>query len=481
MKRLEAILIGVEPECIIGTIGKQIEDICFDSRKATHNSLFVACVGIANDGHKYIDQIINQGACCIVCQILPQKINENITYIKVKSSDEALGIIASNYFDNPSDKLNLVGITGTNGKTTTVTLLHSLFMSCGYKTGLISTIVNKINNSEIPTTHTTPDAITLNKLLAEMVSHGCEYVFMEVSSHAIVQNRIVGLRFFGGIFSNITHDHLDYHKTFDNYIKAKKLFFDNLPKTAFALANIDDKHALIMLQNTKAKKHTYSLTTLADFHATILENTFNGLTLTIDEVEIFTQLIGRFNASNVLAIYSTAMLCGLEKYETLRQISLLHNAEGRFDCLEISNGAKAIVDYAHTPDALSNVLLTINEIRQGRGKVIVVVGCGGDRDRQKRPCMAAIAQKESDILILTSDNPRSEDPQEIIEEMETGLITKQNVLIIPDRLNAIKTACTLSTKDDIVLVAGKGHEKYQEIKGKKYPFDDKEVLLKFNN
>lgn len=464
-----------------------VKGICFDSREVEEGYLFVAQRGTMVDGHKFIKIAIEKGAKYIVCEYIPQEIKENETlystaeFFIVKDSSKALGYIASEFYDNPSRKLKIIGITGTNGKTTTVTLLHKLFMLLGFKTGLVSTIVNKINYKEIKATHTTPDAIELNKLFSQMVVDGCEFVFMEVSSHAIVQHRISGIEFSGGIFSNITHDHLDFHKTFSEYIKAKKIFFDNLPKTAFALTNLDDPNGEIMLQNTKANKYSYSLKTMADFHAIILENGFEGQLLQIDNIELWTKLIGRFNAYNILVIYSTAIILGLTKEETLRAISQLDSAEGRFDCVSTSKGTKAIIDYAHTPDALINVIKTINDIREGQGHLITVVGCGGDRDRTKRPIMAKIAAENSDTLILTSDNPRTEDPEEILKEMKKGIdiITEKKTFIISNRHDAIKIAFQLATKEDIVLVAGKGHEKYQEINGVRHHFDDKEEVLKY--
>ncbi|MDD4684561.1 MAG: UDP-N-acetylmuramoyl-L-alanyl-D-glutamate--2,6-diaminopimelate ligase [Bacteroidales bacterium] len=466
---------------------QKISGISFDSREVNMGYLYVAQKGTKVDGHDFIESSILSGALFIVCEYIPKEIEENkrltegIKFFVVKDSSEALGYIASCFYDNPSKKLKVIGITGTNGKTTTVTLLHNLFMLLGFKTGLVSTIVNKINNREIPSTHTTPNAIELNDLFSQMVDSGCEYVFMEVSSHAIVQKRIAGVEFAGGIFSNITHEHLDFHKTFLEYIKAKKEFFDKLPKTAFALTNLDDSNGEVMLQNTKAKKYSYSLRTMADFHALILENSFEGQLLTIDNTELWTKLIGRFNAYNILVIYATAILLGLTKDEILRAISQLDSAEGRFDCVSTSKNTKAIVDYAHTPDALINVINTINQIRDGQGKLITVVGCGGDRDKAKRPIMAKIAAENSDILILTSDNPRTEDPDRIIEDMKEGLdiINSKNTFSITNRHDAIKMACMIARSEDVILVAGKGHEKYQEIDGVKYHFDDKEEILKY--
>jgi UDP-N-acetylmuramoyl-L-alanyl-D-glutamate--2,6-diaminopimelate ligase len=465
----------------------KVKGICFDSREVEEGFLFIAQKGTNVDGHKFINTAISKGAKYIVCEFIPEDVkelaqkNNEILFIVVKNSSNALGYIASEYYDNPSKKLKIVGITGTNGKTTTVTLLHNLFMLLGYKVGLVSTIVNKINNREIKATHTTPDAIELNKLFNQMVVEGCEFVFMEVSSHAIVQNRIAGVDFAGGIFSNITHDHLDFHKTFASYIKAKKAFFDNLSPKAFALTNVDDQNGMVMLQNTKAKKYTYSLKTIADFHAIVLENDFEAQLLNIEGVELWTKLIGQFNAYNVLVIYSTAILLGLKKDEILKVISQLEPAQGRFDSVSTSKGTKAIIDYAHTPDALINVIKTINQIRKSNGRLITVVGCGGDRDKTKRPIMAKIAAENSDTLILTSDNPRTEEPEEILKDMKSGLdiITEKKSFTIVNRHDAIKLACQLANKEDVILVAGKGHETYQEVNGVRHHFDDKEEVLKY--
>ena len=461
---------------------QKINGICFDSREVEEGFLFVAQRGTIVDGHKFIKIAIDKGAKYIVCEFVPEEVKDsNVEFFVIEDSSEALGYIASSFYDNPSRKLKVVGITGTNGKTTTVTLLHNLFMNLGFKTGLVSTIVNKINYKEIKSTHTTPDAIELNKLFSQMVDEGCEYVFMEVSSHSLVQHRVTGVEFKGAIFSNITHDHLDFHKTFAEYIKAKKQLFDLLPNSAFALTNLDDSNGMVMLQNTKATKYTYSLKTLADFHALILENSFDGQLLSIDNIEVWTKLIGRFNAYNILVIYSTALILGLTKEETLKGISQLNSAEGRFDCITTSKGSKTIIDYAHTPDALINVINTINEIREGRRKLITVIGCGGDRDRTKRPIMAKIAAENSDLIILTSDNPRTEYPDKILEEMQKGIdiITQKKTFTITNRHEAIKMACNLANKEDIILIAGKGHEKYQEINGVRYHFDDKEEVLKY--
>ncbi len=465
----------------------KVKGICFDSREVEEGFLFIAQKGTNVDGHKFINTAISKGAKYIVCEFIPEDVkelaqkNNEILFIVVKNSSNALGYIASEYYDNPSKKLKIVGITGTNGKTTTVTLLHNLFMLLGYKVGLVSTIVNKINNREIKATHTTPNAIELNKLFNQMVVEGCEFVFMEVSSHAIVQNRIAGVDFAGGIFSNITHDHLDFHKTFASYIKAKKAFFDNLSPKAFALTNVDDQNGMVMLQNTKAKKYTYSLKTIADFHAIVLENDFEAQLLNIEGVELWTKLIGQFNAYNVLVIYSTAILLGLKKDEILKVLSQLEPAQGRFDSVSTSKGTKAIIDYAHTPDALINVIKTINQIRKSNGRLITVVGCGGDRDKTKRPIMAKIAAENSDTLILTSDNPRTEEPEEILKDMQSGLdiITEKKSFTIVNRHDAIKLACQLANKEDVILVAGKGHETYQEVNGVRHHFDDKEEVLKY--
>ncbi len=457
----------------------QIDNIEFDSRKVVENTLFVAQRGVLSDGHNYIDSAISKGAVAVLVEEMPKEKKENIAYIKVADSSYSLGILAKNYFHDPSSKLKLVGVTGTNGKTTTATLSYDLFTSLGYCCGLISTIVNKIGTNEFPTERTTPDVLSLNKLLLEMVRSKCEFVFMEVSSHAVVQHRIAGLTFFGGAFSNITHDHLDYHKTFANYINAKKGFFDLLKKDAFALTNIDDKNGEKMLEGTKASTYTYSLTRPANFKAKIIENCFEGLLLDINGREVNTLLVGKFNAYNLLAIYGIACLCGVDETEVLLGISKLRAAAGRFEPHYLKNGATAIIDYAHTPDALNNVISTINSVKKS-GKLITVVGCGGDRDKTKRPEMATIAEKGSDILILTSDNPRTEKPEAILEDMQAGISVFDNVFTITDRKEAIKLAAQLTkTKEDIILIAGKGHETYQEIDGVKYHFDDKEEISKY--
>jgi UDP-N-acetylmuramoyl-L-alanyl-D-glutamate--2,6-diaminopimelate ligase len=466
---------------IIGNTDVEIKTLSFDSRKIEIDSMFIAVKGTQADGHNFISQTIEKGAIAIVCEDVPSALHPKVTYIQVKNTAFALGEIASDFYGRPSEKLKLVGITGTNGKTTTVTLLFNLFRSLGYNVGLLSTIANRINETEITSTHTTPDAIQLNALLAEMLEKGCTHCFMEVSSHAVVQNRIAGLYFTAAIFSNITHDHLDFHKTFAEYIKAKKLFFDMLPSEAFALTNIDDKNGSVMLQNTKATKYTYSLQSMADFKCRIIENELHGLFLNIDGVETSTKLVGSFNAYNLLAIYATAILLGEDKIEVLRELSNLNTAEGRFDYIKSKNNITAIVDYAHTPDALLNVLKTIEAIRTKTEQLITVVGAGGNRDAQKRPIMAKIASEMSDKLILTSDNPRDENPEDILQQMEAGIdITmKRKVLTIINRKEAIKTACAMAQSGDIILVAGKGHEKYQEVKGVKHHFDDKEILTEF--
>ena len=478
MALLKDILYKVSLVSVSGSTDLTISSVCFDSRTVSQGSLFVATKGVSVDGHHFIDKALEKGAIAIVCEISPSKFQDGITYVEVKDSSEALGIIASNFYGNPSTHLKLVGVTGTNGKTTTVTLLHQLFRKLGYNTGLLSTVENKINEEIIPSTHTTPDAVALNQLLAKMVASGCTHCFIEASSHAIVQHRIAGLSFAGGIFTNITHDHLDYHKTFEEYIKAKKLFFDNLPSSAFALVNVDDKRGQVMLQNTKAVKKTFALKSVADFKAKIKSNTFHGLELEIDNQEVWFKLIGSFNAYNLLGIYGTAILLGENKEDVLQEMSALDSARGRFEQIISSHHITAIVDYAHTPDALKNVLETLQDIRQGNEQVITIVGCGGNWDATKRPVMAYIAFKLSDRVIITSDNPRDEDPELIIQEMQKGvaITDRKKVLAIQDRKEAIKTACTLANPNDIILIAGKGHETYQEIKGVKYPFDDKLIV-----
>lgn len=478
MKLLSEILYKTRLEEVVGSTNVAVSSVTFDSRQVKKDSLFIATRGTASDGHNYIEKAIENGAVAIVCEELPIVQRDHITYIKVLDSSAALGYIACNYYDNPSEKLKLVGITGTNGKTTTVTLLFNLFRGLGYNVGLLSTVQNKINNTVIPATHTTPDALTLNELLAQMVEEGCQYVFMEVSSHAIVQHRITGIKFTGAAFSNITHDHLDYHKTFDEYIRAKKLFFDNLPDDAFALTNKDDRNGMVMLQNTKAKKYSYGLKSIADFKCKVIENHLNGLLLNLDGQEVWVKLIGSFNAYNVLVVYAIAQLLKQDKVQVLTTLSNLNSVEGRFQYVKSKGGVIAIVDYAHTPDALKNVLETIKDIRTGNEQVITLVGCGGDRDTAKRPIMAQIACEYSNKIILTSDNPRSENPEDILNQMQAGInpVDAKKTLRISDRREAIKTACSFANSGDIILVAGKGHEKYQEISGVKHPFDDFEIV-----
>ncbi|TAE38966.1 MAG: UDP-N-acetylmuramoyl-L-alanyl-D-glutamate--2,6-diaminopimelate ligase [Sphingobacteriales bacterium] len=478
MSLLKDILYGVAIEQVIGTTDMLVNALHFDSREVNQGSVFIAIDGTQTNGHQYINTTINQGAIAIICETLPDKFTDGVTYIKVANSAKALGIIAANFYHNPSQKLKLVGITGTNGKTTVATLLYQLFIALGYKTGLISTVENQINGKIIPSTHTTPNPIALNQLLADMVTQGCDYCFMEVSSHAIVQQRIAGVTFAGGVFTNITHDHLDFHKTFDNYIKAKKAFFDGLPKPAFALTNVDDKNGTVMLQNTQASKKTYALKTLANFKGKIIENQFSGLHLDVNGNEVYFKMVGSFNAYNLLAVYGTAILLEQDSLNVLTVLSTLSGAEGRFDYIISPNKIVGIVDYAHTPDAVQNVLSTISDLANGTEKVITIIGCGGDRDKTKRPIMARTACDWSDKVILTSDNPRTEAPEKIIEEMMVGVspVNQKKVMRITDRREAIKTACHLAQPGDIILLAGKGHEKYQEINGVKTHFDDKEIL-----
>lgn len=478
MRALSEILKGIDIRRLVGDQERSIHAIAFDSRKITMDDLFVAVKGTQHDGHAYIDRVIALGAKAIICEELPKDLSNHITYIQVVDAGYALGIAAANFYGNPSARLRLIGVTGTNGKTTVATLLYKLFVDLGFHVGLLSTVQNKINDQVIEATHTTPDPVSLNKLLEDMVKGGCDYCFMEVSSHAIAQHRIAGLSFVGGVFTNLTHDHLDFHKTFDAYLKAKKSFFDLLPKSAFALVNIDDKHGSVMLQNTLAYKKSYGLRNLADFKGKIIESHFDGMLLYMDGKEVWTRLVGAFNAYNLLAVYGVAILLEQDSTRVLTVLSRLTGAEGRFDTQVAANGIVGIVDYAHTPDAVKNVLETIVELRKGGEQVITVLGCGGDRDKAKRPEMAAVAALLSDKVILTSDNPRSEDPQAIIKDMEEGISKEQkkNVFAITDRYEAIKAAVHLAQPGDVVLVAGKGHEKYQEIKGEKRPFDDKEIL-----
>lgn len=481
MSVLKDILYKVNINAVVGSTNIAINSIDFDSRNIVDKDVFVAIRGTMVDGHNYIDAAIKKGALAIVCEILPAKLVDGITYIEVDNSNKALAIMSSNYFDAPSDNLKLVGVTGTNGKTTVTTLLYQLFKNAGYRVGLLSTVKVLVDDVEYKATHTTPDSLTINRYLKMMNEAGVEFCFMEVSSHGIHQSRTEGLRFEGGVFTNLSHDHLDYHKTFAEYRDVKKSFFDGLGKHAFALSNTDDKNGLVMLQNTAAKKYTYALKGYADYKAQILENEFSGLLLTIDGSEVWTRLIGNFNAYNVLAIYATAELLGLEKVEILRLISELKSVSGRFQYLVSDEKITAIVDYAHTPDALKNVLETINSIRTKNESLITVVGCGGDRDKTKRPKMAHIASELSTKVILTSDNPRSESPQEIIEDMEKGVAPQnfKKTLSIVDRKQAIKTACQLAEPNDIILIAGKGHETYQEIKGERFDFDDYKIVQEF--
>jgi UDP-N-acetylmuramoyl-L-alanyl-D-glutamate--2,6-diaminopimelate ligase len=479
VKKLSDILYHVHLEGISGSTDVVINDLQIDSRKVKKGSLFIAVKGTLSDGHVYIDKAIEKGAVAILCESFPSSLKEGISYVRVKNSAEAAGQASHNFYDQPSHKFKLIGVTGTNGKTTIATLLYKLFSVLGYKAGLVSTVENKIGDKLIPSTHTTPDPVSLNFLLSQMADEGCTHVFMEVSSHAVDQRRIAGLKFTGALFSNITHDHLDYHVTFDAYIKAKKKFFDDLDTDAFAITNADDKRGLVMLQNTEAKRYTYSLKTVADFKGKILENLLTGLVMTINDQEVHFRLIGEFNAYNLLAVYGAAVCLGEEKQHVLQGLSNLTGAEGRFDYI-ISPNEKVlgIIDYAHTPDALVNVLATIKKLRKGHEQVITVVGCGGDRDKTKRPVMGEVACAHSDKVIFTSDNPRTEDPAAILADMETGLNTaaKRKFISMADRKQAIKTAVSMARAEDIVLVAGKGHEKYQDINGVKNYFDDKEVL-----
>ncbi len=483
MKTLNELLKNVDVIAVKGKTGQLVTSLCFDSRKVEKQSAFFAVRGLVADGHQFIGSAITKGASVIVCEELPADLSDTCSYIQVENTTKAMGWMAANFYDHPSEKIKLLGITGTNGKTTVATLAYKLFRLLGYKVGLISTVENKINDRIFPSSHTTPDTLQLNELLLKMIEQGCEYCFMEVSSHAVVQERIAGLHYTGGVFTNLSHDHLDFHKTFDAYIKAKKQFFDQLPANAFALVNNDDKRSPVLLQNTQAYKKSYALQAMADFKAKLIENRFSGLLLRIDHDEVWFKLIGSFNAYNLLAVYATALLLEQDRLQVLTLLSGLNGAEGRFDYFVSENGVVGIIDYAHTPDAVKNVLQTINNIREGNEKVITVIGCGGDRDKAKRPVMAEVASKLSDKVILTSDNPRTEDPAEIIREMEAGISisNKRKTLSIQERKEAIRTACHLAQPGDIILLAGKGHEKYQEIQGVKYPFDDKEVLLEAFN
>lgn len=478
MPLLKEILYKAGIEEVIGNTNTSVNGICINSNEVRAQEMYVALRGTRVDGHSFINSAIEKGAVAILCEDMPETIQAGINYIRVKNTGIALAEVCANFYNHPSSHLKLVGITGTNGKTTTATLLYKMFMQLNFKCGLISTVENRINDTVIPATHTTPDPIQLNQLLSRMVLEGCEYCFMEVSSHAVVQHRVDALHYAGGVFTNITHDHLDYHKTFDAYIKAKKKFFDMLPDTAFALVNADDRNGTVMVQNTQATVKTYGLRSMADFRCKIIENNFNGLLLQIDNTEVLCKLIGSFNAYNLLAIYAVTVLLGIDKQHALTALSTLESVSGRFDYQISANKIIGIVDYAHTPDALKNVLSTINDIRTRNESVITIVGCGGNRDTAKRPVMAQIAAEQSDKVILTSDNPRNEDPQLIIEQMRAGVPAHlaARVMAITDRKEAIRVACNLAKSGDIILIAGKGHETYQEINGVKHPFDDKQIL-----
>ncbi|MBQ5608886.1 MAG: UDP-N-acetylmuramoyl-L-alanyl-D-glutamate--2,6-diaminopimelate ligase [Rikenellaceae bacterium] len=475
MKQVKDIIEGIECR-VIGSEATEISALALDSRRVAEGTMFFAVVGTATDGHAYIAGAIEQGAVAIVCQQLPEQLSEGVCYVVVEDTTAVVGTMASNFYDRPSEQLKLVGITGTNGKTTTVTLLYEMFRALGYRVGLLSTVENRIDGRVVPTSHTTPDPITLNALLSEMVEVGCDYCFMEVSSHSIVQRRIGGLHFAGALFSNITHDHLDYHKTFAEYIRAKKQFFDELPREAFALVNIDDRNGEVMVQNTRARVNRLSLRSMADFVGRVIEMHLDGMLLRIDGRELWVRFLGRFNAYNLLTVYGAAVLLGADKEEVLRVLSMLESVNGRFEALRSEDGVTAIVDYAHTPDALQNVIDTINDIRGGASKLFVVVGCGGNRDKTKRPEMAQIAVRGGNQAILTSDNPRGERPDDILDDMVAGLEPTDRYLRIADRREAIRTAVMLAAAGDVILIAGKGHETYQEIEGVKHHFDDREQV-----
>ncbi len=478
--KLADLITKVNTKELKGEASVEVTGIQTDSRLVEEGNLFVAIRGTQTDGHAYIAKAIEKGAKSILCETLPESLTEGITYVVTADTEAVIGEVATTFYGNPTSKLKLVGVTGTNGKTTIATLLYTMFRQLGHKAGLVSTVCNYVDEEAIPTDHTTPDPITLNRLLGQMADRGCEYAFMEVSSHAVAQKRIGGLTFAGGIFTNLTRDHLDYHKTVENYLRAKKAFFDGLPADAFALTNLDDKNGMVMVQNTKAKTYTYSVRNLCDFKGKIIEDHFEGMQLEINGKELFVQFVGRFNASNLLAVYGAARLLGKSEEEVLIQLSTLHPVAGRFDTLRSPSGYTAIVDYAHTPDALVNVLNAIHEVLEGKQKVqvITVVGAGGNRDKGKRPIMAQESVKRSDRVIITSDNPRFEEPQDIINDMLAGLTAedKRKVLTIVDRREAIRTACALAQPGDVILIAGKGHENYQEVKGVKHHFDDKEVV-----
>lgn len=477
--KLKELVCGLNVLDVKGDMERDIQGVNIDSRQIGANHLFIAVKGTVADGHSFIGKAIELGAVAVVCEDMPADINESVTYIKVENSEQIVGQIATQFYGNPTDKVKLVGVTGTNGKTTIATVLYNMFRHMGHKAGLLSTVCNYIDGEAVPTEHTTPDPITLNALLARMVEAGCEYVFMEVSSHSVVQNRIGGLKFVGGMFTNITRDHLDYHKTFENYIKAKKQFFDNLPADAFAITNADDRNGMVMTQNTKATVKTYSVQSPADFKAKIIECHFEGMYLEINNKEVGVQFIGKFNVSNLLAVYGAAVMLGKDPQDVLVAMSAMKPVNGRFEALRSPSGYTAIVDYAHTPDALENVLNAIHGVMEGKsGQIITVCGCGGNRDKGKRPLMAQEAVKQSDKVILTSDNPRNEEPADILKDMQAGLTEEQlaGVLTIEDRRQAIKTACMLAQPGDVILIAGKGHEDYQIIKGVKHHFDDKEEV-----
>jgi len=476
--KLQTLVSKIDVLEVKGDLERDICGVQIDSRQVADGHLFIAVRGTVADGHNYIGKALEKGAAAVLCEAIPEEVDEHVTYIKVKNSEQVVGQVATTFYGDPTSKMKLVGVTGTNGKTTIATVLYEMFRYMGHKVGLLSTVCNYIDGTPIPTEHTTPDPITLNALLAQMVEEGCEYAFMEVSSHSIVQNRIGGLTFAGGLFTNITRDHLDYHKTFENYIKAKKLFFDRLPADAFAITNVDDKNGMVMVQNTKALVKTYSVQSPADFKAKIIECHFEGMYLNINGKEVGVQFIGKFNVSNLLAVYGAALMLGKEEQEVLVALSAMKPVNGRFEALRSPSGYTAIVDYAHTPDALENVLKAIHGVLDGKGEVITVCGAGGNRDKGKRPLMAQEAVKQSDRVIITSDNPRFEEPQDIINDMLAGLDEEQmkKVISIVDRRQAIKTACMMAKSGDVILIAGKGHEDYQDVKGVKHHFDDKEEV-----
>ena len=475
---IRELITGIKTIAVVGDQNTQVTDIQLDSRKVTAGCLFVAMRGTTVDGHQFISKAIELGAAAVLCEVLPEQTVNTVTYVQVADCEDVVGPVATRFFGDPSGKVKLVGVTGTNGKTTIATLLYNMFRKMGYKCGLLSTVCNYIDGEPVPADHTTPDAVTLNRLMGRMADEGCKYVFMECSSHAIVQKRIGGLKYAGGIFTNLTRDHLDYHKTVENYLKAKKMFFDGLGKDAFMVTNLDDKNGLVMAQNTKAKVTTYSLRSMSDFKGRILESGFDGMLLEINGREVFLKFIGKFNASNLLAVYGTAVNLGRDPMEVLTIMSTLVPVNGRFDAIRSPKGFTAIVDYAHTPDALTNVLTTIVDVLDGKGQIITVVGAGGNRDKGKRPLMAKESVKYSDKVIITSDNPRFEEPQDIINDMLAGLTKEdmQKVITIVDRREAIRTACMMAQAGDVILVAGKGHEDYQDVKGVKHHFDDHEVI-----